>query len=247
MADCTITDDTCGATEDDYLHAFQQNLPKGAIWSLEDDSRVISRFWHAIATGFAACSQFLCSILLELFPCTATSMLQRWADIFGYPGDCPSPDLTADRLCEWILLQDSDCAGPTIGFLQQVAAWVGYPEASLAEWGVTPSSLGCGQVGCMQLGGSRDAPALHGCQQYLLVKVGANADTTSADMGCAEFGCNDLSTGNCASPVATRFAQVGSCTFQLGCSPLCGADPPPIMCLIAKLVPAHVCVFYQEF
>ncbi|QCP50149.1 hypothetical protein FAZ95_13760 [Trinickia violacea] len=247
MSDCTITGDSCGWSEDEYITAIQQNLPKGPIWDLGDDTRVISRFWRAIAVGFSECATYLCGILAELFPCTATTMLARWAAIFGYPSDCPSPPLTTGMLCEWIQLQDSSCAGPTLNFLQQVAAWLGYPQGSLAEWGVPQSSMGCGQLGCMQIGGSPDAPALHGCRQFLLVNVNANADTASADMGCSEMGCNDLSSGNCAPPVATRYAQMGSCGFQLGCSPICGADPPPIMCLISKLIPAHVCVQYREF
>ncbi|KIP14286.1 hypothetical protein KY49_730 [Burkholderia sp. MSHR3999] len=247
MSTCKIIDDSCGWTDDDYFAAIQQNLPRGPIWDLSDETRVISRFWRAIASGFAACAQYLCDILAELFPCTAVMMLGRWAAIFGYPSDCPAPGLTAERLCEWIQLQDSPCAGPTLEYLQQVAEWLGYPAATLAEWGVPQSSMGCGQIGCMQVGGSPDAPALHGCRQFLLVSVNANADTDSAEMGCGEMGCNDMSSGNCAPPVATRYAQIGSCNFQLGCTPICGADPPPMMCLISKFVPAHVCVMYKEF
>ncbi|NUX55915.1 hypothetical protein [Paraburkholderia youngii] len=247
MTECLVNDQTCGAEEDDYLQAFQQNLPKGPIWSIEDDSRIFSRFWSAISGAFAECSKFLCLILLELFPCTATAVLERWAAIFGYPTDCPVPDLTAERLCEWIQLQDSDCAGPTLGFLQEVAEWMGYPETTLTEWGVPQSSLGCGQIGCMQLGGSPDARGFSGCRQFLVVHLDAHVDGRSAEMGCGEMGINDLSLGDCAPVLATRFAQLGSCNFQIGCTPICGSDPPPIMCLIAKFVPVHVCVIYTEF
>ncbi|SDR52956.1 hypothetical protein [Paraburkholderia tuberum] len=236
----------CGWSEDEYLAAIQQNLPNGLIWDLADGNRTISRFWRAIAAAFSMISMWLCVLLEEMFPCTADEMLMRWAVIYGYPLDCPSPALTAVRLCEWIRLQDSDCAGPTLGFLQEVAAWLGYEPAALSEWGAPQSSAGCGQLGCMQLGGSSDAPALLGYSQWLIVTVPKKEDTVSGEMGCGEMGCNDMSSGDCAPLATIARAQLGSCDFQLGCTPVCSTAPPPIMCLISKFIPAHVGVRYWE-
>jgi len=164
MSDCCkIPSSSCDITEQDYVDSFEDSLPRGILWCF-DNERTYPKFWRAIASQFYKLNLYICQVIDELNPCTTVSLLNRHADLWGYPVQCLGYPTDSEQLCEWLNLVNGECGGTSVQFYKDLVDFAGLTGVSYEEINHDGAQAGCAQAGCSQA-------TSDGCGCGLLINV----------------------------------------------------------------------------
>ncbi|MFT6100990.1 MAG: hypothetical protein ACJAYF_003552 [Arenicella sp.] len=162
---CPVESSSCDVTHQDYVNSFEDSLPKGLIWDF-DNERTYPKFWVSVAYPFWLLNKYICDVVRELNPCTTEDLLKRQAILWGYPVECIGYPENSDRLCQWLRLVNSECAGTSVQFFEEVVAFAGLTGVRYLEVDHDGAQAGCGQAGCGQANSD-------GCQCGILIEAPA--------------------------------------------------------------------------
>lgn len=171
----------CGATEQDYLTALEDLLPRGWAWAREPGSlraRLLAAF-AALLLGHHARN---CDLLAESFPCGATELLEDWERVLALPDPCMPAGRTVGERQAAVCAKIAGLGAQTKAWFVALAASVGFAIEIEEHF---PARLGQARMGCFALGA---------CQNVWTVRV-LGQQLAHWQVGCASV-CDPL----CKSP-----------------------------------------------
>ncbi|GBR00563.1 YmfQ family protein [Acetobacter oeni] len=112
-------------SHDDFLSAYQQLLPTGAVWPKGTDTimseslRPLMATWEALASADYA-------LLIDTFPATTTELLTEWQESLGLPDPCAGDNPTLAQQRAQIVSRLTDTGGCSVSYFISFAAALGY-------------------------------------------------------------------------------------------------------------------------
>lgn len=112
-------------SRDDFLSAYLQLLPNGAVWPKETSSvqaqvlRPLMATWEALAASDAA-------LLVDSFPATTTELLTEWQESLGLPDPCAGDNPTLAQQRSQVVSRLTDSGGCSVPYFINYAATLGY-------------------------------------------------------------------------------------------------------------------------
>jgi len=240
MTNCALPppSDICPG-HDDVLPHLIALLPRGRAWRTEAGG-VRYRFLSAIARVFAFAEQRICAAMEEFFCATAAETLDVWAEEYSlYDGCDPWPDL-----CAKVRAYDD----PRCEFWVSAAARAGWAILSTDATEPCGATAGDGIAGCAAAGPGVGATWTPACVDY--------SNASGATAGCAMAGDASPGRGLVGGELLLRVSLAHSPAYVAAPQSLAGAmgagdglSCPPdltgLYCLMARILPAHVKVFYE--
>lgn len=114
-----------GYSADRTLAAFKRTLPRGRAWPRGTDTVM-----HAALAGFMpTAARFINaarSIVPDVFPATATSVLDEWEATLGLPDPCAGNSPTIQQRRNQVVARLADTGGASVGYFVQFAKNLGY-------------------------------------------------------------------------------------------------------------------------
>lgn len=203
-------------TQDETREQLFALLPRGKAWATPQGS-VRWAFFHALAAPIAFANARICALIEEFFCATAVETHDVWLATYGLPDGCdPFPDLCTKVAA----LGGANCI-----YWTAIAARAGW---SIACVELGPSSTdntaraGCAAAGCAQPGSGVVSTALAG---RLLLRVFLSASPAYGGQAGAQQALSGLMLSG----------------GRLSCPP----DISALLCLMARILPAHLQVSYE--
>lgn len=109
----------------DFLAAFQQLLPRGAVWPREP-SAVQTQALATLMPTYARLAARDANLLVDAFPATAQELLPEWESTLGLPDPCARSTPTLAQRQAHVVARLQGPGGQSIPYLVQFAATLGF-------------------------------------------------------------------------------------------------------------------------
>lgn len=110
----------------EYASAFQSLLPVGLVWP-RDAAAIQSAVTRALANSFQRSDSESMSLLTNLFPKTAVTMLPEWEATLGLPDDCSIGEVdTISKRQNAVVSKLISSGGQSVAYFISVAKALGY-------------------------------------------------------------------------------------------------------------------------
>lgn len=112
-------------TTDDYLHAFQGLMPRGAVWPRDADA-LQTKVFRGLNAVYAQSTARANNLLIDAFPGTAFELLPEWEETLGLPDPCAGLSPTTEARRAQVVARLAAVGGQSITYFTQLAANLGY-------------------------------------------------------------------------------------------------------------------------
>lgn len=109
----------------DYAEVLRKLLPRGRVWSREDEGTQAAVL-DAVAVTSEGIDSAALTLIAAAFPATATDFLPEWNETLGLPDPCFGPFGNADDDRQQIVAKLIGAGGQSIGYFVSLAASLGY-------------------------------------------------------------------------------------------------------------------------
>lgn len=161
-------------SDDDYLSAIKQLLPRGRAW-LSDGSSTRERLLRGLAATWTRVNQADANLLIDAFPATAQFLLPEWEASLGLPDPCAGLAPTIALRQAQVVQRLTDAGGQSRAHYIDVAAQLGF-------------TISITQFAPFRAGQSHAGDSLGGPWSFYTWQVNAPLQSTSyfrAGMGAA--------------------------------------------------------------
>ncbi|WP_213993729.1 YmfQ family protein [Sodalis sp. dw_96] len=113
-------------TVDDYTAALQSLMPAGRVWPKNSEA-IQTVVMTALASTYQQSDNAAISLLINLFPSTAVTMLPEWEKTLGLPDDCAIGETdTISKRQAAIVSKLISTGGQSVAYFISVAKALGY-------------------------------------------------------------------------------------------------------------------------
>ncbi|RSK77125.1 DUF2313 domain-containing protein [Pandoraea apista] len=110
---------------DDYLHAFQGLMPRGAVWPRDPDA-LQTKVIRGLSSIYAQNTARANNLLIDSFPGTAFELLPEWEKTLGLPDPCAGVAPTIEARRAQVVARLAAVGGQSVAYFIQLATNLGY-------------------------------------------------------------------------------------------------------------------------
>lgn len=110
---------------DDFLHAFQGLMPRGAVWP-RDPGALQTKVIRGLSAIYAQNTARANNLLIDAFPGTTFELLPEWEETLGLPDPCAGVAPTIEARRAQVVARLAAVGGQSISYFTQLAANLGY-------------------------------------------------------------------------------------------------------------------------
>ncbi len=129
-------------TADDYLRQLQALLPQGQAWP-RDQEAVLTKLLAALAEELARVDRRGEDLLDEADPRTTSDLLTDWERVAGLPDTCLTAGQTVEQRRAALVSKLTSLGGQSRQYFIDMAATLGYPGATIDEFGLLTCNDDC--------------------------------------------------------------------------------------------------------